>query len=313
MKRFKIFMLGISVLILLAIVMYANPVVLVNLIIKSNYSLIVIGFGVAFLTMLLGALKWKVLLDGIGFLEVFPVQMLGYTISNFTPGKAGEPAKAVLLKISKGIPISSSLTSIIWERMSDVFSLLILSAIAISNLSVTSNFFFAGVASMVVFGGLIAVSFLVLYSKRFGMKIFRLVKKLPLLKRLPENFMDLFYKVRIKKVRIVKCFTIALITWFLEGFILYFALSAFGVSLNPLVLAGIVALSVVIGIASSLPGGLGTTEVVMTFLLGLNGVESSIAIAATIMFRFMTIWFVNLLGGVSFLYLSKKFDIKNIF
>ncbi len=306
-------MLGISVSILLAIVMYANPVVLVSLIIKSNYSLIIIGFGVAFLTMLLGALKWKVLLDGISFLELFPVQMLGYTLSNFTPGKAAEPAKAVLLKISKGIPISSSLTSIIWERLSDIFSLLIFSIIAISSLSVTSNFFFAGAASMVIFGGIIVVSFLVLYSKKFGMKIFKFVKKLPLLKRLPENFMDLFYKVRIKKRRIVKCFAIALITWFLEGFILYFALSAFGVSLNPLILAGIVALSVVIGIASSLPGGLGTTEVVMTFLLGLNGVESSIAIAATIMFRFMTIWFVNLLGGLSFFYLSKKFDIKNIF
>jgi len=306
-------MLGISVLILIGIVLYANPVVLVSLIIKSNYSLIIIGFGVAFLTMLLGALKWKVLLDGISFLELFPVQMLGYTLSNFTPGKAAEPAKAVLLKISKGIPISSSLTSIIWERLSDVFSLLIFSLIAISSLSVTSNFFFAGAASMVIFGGIIAVSFLVLYSKRFGMKIFKFVKKLPLLKRLPENFMDLFYKVRIKKMRIVKCFTIALITWFLEGVILYFALAAFGVTLNPLILAGIVALSVVIGIASTLPGGLGTTEVVMTFLLGLNGVESSIAIAATIMFRFMTIWFVNLLGGLSFFYLSKKFDIKNIF
>lgn len=313
MKRFKILMLGISILILLAIVMYANPVVLAVLLIKSDYRFIVIGFGVAFLAILLGVLKWKILLKGVGFLELFPVQVLGYTVSNFTPGKAAEPAKAVLLKMRKGIPISSSLTSIIWERLSDVFSLLIFSIIAISSLSVTSNFFFAGAVSMLIFGGIIAVSFLVLYSKRFGMKIFRFVKRLPILKKLPENFMDLFYKVRIKKVRIVKCFVIALITWFVEGFILYFALSAFGVNLNPIVLAGIVALSVVIGIASSLPGGLGTTEVVMAFLLGLNGVESSIAVAATIMFRFMTIWFVNLLGGLSFLYLSKKFEIKNIF
>ena len=71
-------------------------------------------------------------------------------------------------------------------------------------------------------------------------------------------------------------------------------------------------MSVMIGIASSLPGGLGTTEVVMTFLLGLNGVESSIAVAASITFRFMTIWFVNLLGGISFIYMSRKFEIKKI-
>lgn len=312
MRRYKIIMLAISLVILLAIVIYANPVVIASHIAQSNYIFILAGFIVAFITILLGVLKWKVMLKGVSFVELFPVQVLGYTISNFTPGKAAEPAKAVLLKMRKGIPVSSSLTSIIWERVSDIIAVILFSIIAITSLAVGS-FFFVSIIGMAIFAAIIAVSFGVLYSRNFGMRLFRFARKLPILKRLPENFMDLFYKIKIKKSRIVACFTVALITWAIEGAVLYLALAAFGIFVNPIVLVGIVSLSIVIGIASLLPGGLGTTEVVMIFLLGLVGVESSIAATAAIVFRFMTIWFVNLLGGLSFIYLSRKFDLKNVF
>jgi glycosyltransferase 2 family protein len=312
MRKYKILMLGVSIVMLLAIIIYANPAVLIDLWVRSNYAYILAGFLVAFIAIILGVLKWKILLVNVGLVELFPVQVLGFTLSNFTPGKAAEPVKAVLLKMVKGVSVSSSLTSIIWERVSDVLVLVLLSLLAIGTISATSNFFIAGAISLVVFAGILAVSFLVLYSRKFGLQLFRLAKKFPVLKRLPDNFMDLFYEVRIKKHRIVGCFTLAMVTWLIEGIVLYLALGAFGVYLSPLLLSGIIALSVMIGIASSLPGGLGTTEVVMAFLLGLNGVESGIAVAAVITFRFMTIWFVNLLGGMSFVYLSRKFNIRSV-
>lgn len=312
MKRYKLGMLAVSLVILLAIVIYANPVVIASHIAQSNYIFILAGFVVAFITIILGVLKWKVMLKDVGFFELFPVQVLGFTISNFTPGKAAEPAKAILLKIRKGIQVSSSLSSIIWERVSDIVAVILFSIIAITSLAVGS-FFWISAIGMAIFVAIIAVSFAVLYSRRFGMKLFRLVRKLPILRRLPENFMDSFYKVKIPKLRLAECFIIAFVTWAIEGIVLYLALAAFGVFISPLILIGIVSLSIVIGIASLLPGGLGTTEVVMIFLLSLVGVESSVAATAAIVFRFMTIWFVNLLGGLSFIYLSRKFDLKNIF
>ena len=312
MKKYKLAMFVLSLVILAGIIIYANPVVLARLWAESNYTYLLVGLGISLVAIVFGVLKWKVLLKDVSFREIFPVQLLGWTISNFTPGKAAEPAKAVLLKIRKGVDVSSSLSSIIWERLTDVIALLIFSAVAISSISATSNFFLAGAVSIIVFSIILVVAFTVLYSRRFGMKFFRLFRKFPIIKRLPENFMDLFYKVKIKKRNLLKCFALAIITWGIEGFILYFCLGAFGIYVNPLLLSGIVALSVMIGIASSLPGGLGTTEVVMTFLLGLNGVESSIAVAASITFRFMTIWFVNLLGGISFIHMSRKFEIKKI-
>ena len=313
MRKYKLAMLGLSLIILAGIVLYVNPAILAKLWIKSDYSYLLLGLSISAVAIVLGVLKWKVMLKGVGFLEILPVQLLGWTISNFTPGKAAEPAKAVLLKIRKGLDVSSSLASIIWERLTDIVVLLIFSVIAISNISVTSNFFLAGEISIVIFMLILFVAFSVLYSKNFGMKVFGFARKFPIIKKLPENFMDLFYKVKIKRVNILKCFVLAVVTWSMQGLILYSCLGAFGIYISPIILSGVVALSILIGIASSLPGGLGTTEVVMTFLLGLNGVESSVAVAASITFRFMTIWFVNLLGGVSFIHLSRKFELKNIF
>src|SRR3989338_8488808 len=266
MHKFKIAMLGLSIVILAAIVAYSNPAALAGLLAKSNYTFIFAGFLVSMAAILLGVLKWQVLLKGVGFRELVPVQILGFTISNFTPCKAAEPAKAILLKAVNGMSVSSSLSSVIWERVMDVIVLILFSVAAISTLSLGSNFILSAFG-VTVFVVIISISIGILYSERFGRKIFALAKKLPILRRLPDNFMNLFYRTRIEKSRLVQSFIIFLVTWFILGFVLYSSLLAFGIEASPLVLSGIVALSVVIGIASSLPGGLGTTEVVMIFLL----------------------------------------------
>ena len=312
MRKYKIGMLCLSLVILAAVVFYSNPVALAGLLAASDYRFIFAGFVLSLIAILLGVLKWQALLKGVKFRELVPVPILVFRISRFTRGKAAEPAKAILLKAVKDISVSSSLASIIWERVMDVIVLILFSLAAISTLSLGSNFILA-VFGVAVFIVIIMMSIGVLYSERFGRKIFAFARKLPVLRKLPANFMDLFYKTRISRMKLLKSFVISFVTWLILGFVLYFSLLAFGVEVSPLMLSGIVALSVVIGIASSLPGGLGTTEVVMIFLLGIAGVNPTIAAAGALTFRLMTIWFVNVMGGVSFLYLSRKFDIKNIF
>ena len=109
MRKFKLAMLAVSLLILAAVIVYSNPVALAGLLATSDHRFIVAGFAISLVAILLGVLKWKVLLKGISFRELVPVQILGFTISNFTPGKAAEPVKALLLKAVKDISVSSSL------------------------------------------------------------------------------------------------------------------------------------------------------------------------------------------------------------
>ena len=86
-----------------------------------------------------------------------------------------------------------------------------------------------------------------------------------------------------------------------------------GINIDLLLLVGIASLSFTIGIASSLPGGLGSTEIVMAILLGLIGIPEGIAIAAVFVSRLFSFWYVSLLGAVSFFHIGKKIEIKRVF
>ncbi|MCX6818579.1 MAG: flippase-like domain-containing protein [Candidatus Aenigmarchaeota archaeon] len=309
-KRF--ILIGIGLAILFAIIWSAKPAVLFGYLIKSDLSYILLAFTISSVLVVFRVIKWKVLLKGVGFLEIFPVQLFGMAISNLTPGKIGEPAKALLLKARKGISVSASLPTIIWERVADVVILIILSFAAIQLISTGSKVFMLSFLSVAAFAFMIVLMLVILYSKRFGMRAISFFRGFPVLRKIDKNFMKTFYKFRIEKKRLLACFLLTGVPWVMEGVTMYFCFMALGVNTQPLLLSSIIALSVLIGVMSSLPGGLGSTDAVMIILLGLVGVEGSIATAGMLLYRFMTFWYGIFLGGLSFLYLSKKIDVKKI-
>ena len=94
---------------------------------------------------------------------------------------------------------------------------------------------------------------------------------------------------------------------------LYYVLLAIGINnLNPFVLASLIALADLIAIASFLPGGIGTFEAVSVLFLGIFGVAPVLATAGIILYRFVSFWFGTLVGALSFIYLSRKMDVRNI-
>lgn len=308
----RLIFLGISFLIIASIVLYSNPALLVSELARVNFTFIALGLMISTISIIFRVLKWNVLIKDVSFTELFPVQTLGITISNFTPGKIAEPVKAILLKLRKGVPVSVSLHSIIWERIFDLTVAILMSLMAVHLLASNSKFFFIGFLSIGIFVFLIALLFVILYNKKIGMKVFRLVTKLPVLNRLKENFMTAFYENRLKTTSLIKSFLLTIVPWLLEGVIFYFAFLSLGIETSPFVLSGIIVLSVLIGLVSMLPGGLGSTEFVMIILLELIGLRGTTAITGMLIYRFMSFWYGAFIGGLSFIYLSRKIDLKNI-
>lgn len=311
-KRYRIFLLGISIAILIAIVWYANPLLLLSILVKADMRFIVLALFVSSLSVCLRVLKWKILLKNIGFFELLPIQMLGITISNFTPGKIGEPLKAILLKMRKGMAVSESLPSIIWERIIDILILIILSLFAVQLISFESKLFLLSFISVGIFIALISLLLVILYNKKIGTRVFVFLKKLPLLNGMSESFMETFYKSKIKKRRLLICASLTAIPWLFEGVVLYLSFLALGINTNPIILSGIIALSILIGVASFLPGGIGSAEFAMIILLGLIGIENAMVVAAVFLYRFLSLWYGVFIGSLSFVYLSKKIDMKNL-
>ena len=86
--------------------------------------------------------------------------------------------------------------------------------------------------------------------------------------------------------------------WAAEGVALQVILAALDVEMAWSLAIGIYALSVLGGALSFIPGGLGSTEALMTALLTLAGTPLPEAFAATLICRLATLWFAVALGGL---------------
>jgi glycosyltransferase 2 family protein len=303
----KLTSLAVSIGIVVALILYANPQKFFLLVSQSNYTLLGFALIVSTINLFVRVLKWQVLLDKISFRTLIPIQLLGTAISNFSPGKIAEPVKCILLKLKTGLAVSNTLPSIILERLVDITVLLLLSLIGIIFfLPLSGSLALLSLLSFTLFVIVIAVVCLFFYNESFRRKLFNFFRKLPLINKLPENFIDNFSKNSVKSRRLLLSFCITILAWILEGVVIYLSLMALGVSLNPLVLATIFALATLIGVATTLPGGIGSTDAVMIIFLGSFGVEHTIAITGVLISRFLSLWYSNLVGGVSMIYLAKK-------
>lgn len=308
----KHFVIIISLLILALIIWHANPSLLVKTLLKANLFYVMLALIFSTISISIRVMKWQVLLNRIDFFRLFPIQVLGLTISNLTPGKIAEPAKAILLKLRSGTPVSASLISIIWERIIDIIILIVLAMLAIQLFSFGTHLFYIGILSIAIFIVLIILLLCIIISRRFGLSIFNFIKKLPILKMISVDFINTFYKTKIKKTALISCLLLTTLAWIMDGFVFYFAFLSLNINVSLLLVITMVALTCLISIASSLPGGLGSFEVVMILFLGLLGIEASIATAGVFLARLLTIWYSIFLGGLSFTFLSRKINMKEL-
>jgi len=297
-------MIAVSFVILAFVILFSNPIKIIEVLINANPIFILAAFGVALLNILLRVAKWSVLV-GVPTRRLIDVQMLGLTISNFTPGKIADPAKSLILKAKNNIPVSESLISIIWERVNDVTVMIILSLIGLQFIALDVQTSILSMFGIGIFVALIAVMMIILFYQKLGRKIFFFLKRFPIMNKLSDDFIDNFYSTSIGKKKIIISFIITLVAWVLEGVVMLFVLMSLGLGANFVLLAGMISLSVLIGVASSLPGGIGSTEFVMILLLGVIGIGAEAA-AIVLVYRFLTFWFGALLGGVSMVHLSRK-------
>jgi glycosyltransferase 2 family protein len=303
----KIGALALGLIILGLLVIYADPKTFLSLAAKSDYRLLVLLLVLSNINIIIRIAKWKALLPGVSWRQLAPVQIIGMTLSNFSPGKLAEPVKTVLLKVQTGIPVSSSLPSVIAERVVDIIVLIIFSIFAIVFfLPLGGTLLLVSVISTIAFLVIITLAFLVLLNNWVRNKMFSLAKKLPITKNLSKDFIKTFNKTPVKKSGLLYSLLITAGAWALEGVSIYIAFLALGVSLSPVVLTCIFALAIIIGVITALPGGIGSTDVVMVLFLGMLSVGKAEAVTGFLLYRFLSFWYLNALGGVFSIYIFKK-------
>jgi uncharacterized protein (TIRG00374 family) len=124
----------------------------------------------------------------------------------------------------------------------------------------------------------------------------RLGEKLPVVKRMAHQ-LNMLYESSYELLRpknFMIGLSVGLLAWTAEGVAFYLILIGLGVpeSIELLFLSiATLAVGSVLGGISSLPGGLGATEISMTGILqGVVGISAGIAATAVLMIRFFTLW-----------------------
>jgi hypothetical protein len=152
----------------------------------------------------------------------------------------------------------------------------------------------------------------IIYNRSIGEKLFSILKKFKI--NITEEFINSFYSSRIKKRRILFSFLITFLVWLMDGFIFFIILKSLAgdFSLSFIHITSLWAISLLLGLITSLPGGIGGSDVVMIVSLSLLGIESGIAASGVLLARAVSLGYGLFAGYISFLYLSKKMDTKQL-
>jgi hypothetical protein len=258
--------------------------------------------------ILLKGFRWKVFLTFINVKASFYLALSSFNaamfLGNLTPGRLLEPIRGYLLKLKIKCSFSETTSLVIAERIVDILIYIFFSLIAIQLVKsqLPENVARFSIISLLVAFFLSITGLFILNSQKLTLKFFKIISKFPIINKFKikaetfaKKFSTGFYKIKsLKNMTIILILTT--VTWIFEGSILYFALLSIGIQLPILVCTGFACLSVLIGLLSFLPGGLGSTEIVLITLLSSLNVPLPQSTSAIIIYRFVSYLMQNLVG-----------------
>jgi uncharacterized protein (TIRG00374 family) len=265
-----------------------------------SWDLVVLAAFCSLLNYVLRIIRWQRYLARLGhsmpltFVGLSYVAGFAFTVS---PGKLGEMARARYYS-RFGVSLPDVAGAFFVERLMDVIAMM---ALAVLVLAAIPRYQFA----LWVTGALITVALVTLTVLPWT----RIARAIETSARFPRPLLGLILGVTraleaayalLSPGPLLWGLALGLLAWGLEGIGLATLASIFpAVHLEPAVGVGIYAVAVLVGAISFLPGGLGSTEAVMTALLSAHGYSVGEAFLITIVCRMVTLWFAVGIGWIA--------------
>jgi uncharacterized protein (TIRG00374 family) len=260
--------------------------------------------------------RWYYLLrpiKKIPLLTLFPIVCIGYMGNNIYPARAGELLRAYLLKRREEVAFSTSVATIIVERLFDgivvlgfVFLTLPMLTSLVADPQQLGNIEKLTVIVAVIFALFLVLFFLMAIFPRKAEKVtvwlvdHLLPKKWrPAVEDFLLRFLTGFESLR-SVFEVFMVFLISIFIWLIETCTYYFVARAFGLGLSfyaLMMLNGVLNLVTMIPAA---PGYIGTFDAVGIELLGTFGIPADVA-TGFILVLHVTLWLpITLLGAIFF-------------
>ena len=290
--------------ILITLLLYGVPVALADFWAVGDAAL---RLGPAGWALLLGLsalgyalrfLRWQAYLRRLGHrIPTRPSLLcyLGGFAFTITPGKAGEAVRSLYLK-QRGVDYPQSLAALFSERLLDLVAILLL-ALAGTLMFPQGRWLLALAAALILrllplaqHPGLQRVLTLGVDRLRPGRT-----------QTLLRHGMDLL-RASARLLRgpaLWAGLAVGILAWSAEGLGFYLLLQYLDLPASPPLALGIYALSLLAGALSFIPGGLGSTEAAMGLMLLASGADAPTAVAATLIYRLVSLWFAVALGALA--------------
>ena len=257
-------------------------------------------------------LKWHLLLKKNGINIPFRKNILIWlsgSALNATPGQLGGLIKSQLIKTLYNIPRTKTAPLVLLEKFYGLTGAIIAGIIGIIILGMNINLILFSIAVLFV------IFFLIYYRPVLQYSLKR-ITKFKFFSKYSDNVTDSYEVLCNSTGPSISSICIVLATsyWIIVSFAVYLTLLAFGIEgTSFLKTMSIYTSSVVIGVISFIPGGLGITESSLVGLFTLEGIDVSLALILSIVIRLVTLWYsvsigfigLKLCGGLS---LSRNFQ-----
>lgn len=257
--------------------------------------------------------RWAGLVEPVkklSFRQALPYQLAGLAMSNITPARIGEAGKVLLLKKYEGLQVSKTIQSVIWERL---FDLVVLLAISLPFLGLLLGKLEPGLMLLSIIGSVAvlaacALVFVAMRYQKVGFWLLGFAEKLPVLKKyVTRKFVENFYgTAKLSSSTFWKSALLTVLIWAIDSFAFVLVFHAMGLPIPILYIYGGLFLSVLIGLVSFLPGGIGSSEFSFIVILMLLGLEKGAAAAGVLVGRFFTLGITLVWGMLYLAYMMYK-------
>lgn len=237
--------------------------------------------------------RWSLMLSGpsISLWRHFTVYMAGFALTT-TPGKVGEAMRTFYLR-PFGISARRCLAALYNERLFDLIVISVLAMLIVTSSGILTR-------SLGLLGAGLAVALIAAQHPATIALLERLAellhgRRIAFLMDAVTSFLRDVRSMMTVRLAVVGTL-LGFLAWGAEGVGTYLVAQALGIDIGPLLAIGIYAAAMLAGALSFLPGGLGSTEIVMVSLLAYTGATAPEAVAVTAIVRLATLWFAVALG-----------------
>ena len=273
---------------------------------QFDFSYLPIILAFVFLGIMIKSLRQQLLYKQIEVCISFKTGILLF-ISGLsmeaTPGGSGELIKSYYLKKKFGYPLAKTFPTVIMERLLDltgIAGILLIVGLLLDNYNIISL--------MLILLSTLSLIFASGKKKKLFNFLLSIIEKIPILKKQASSFSEsyqVFGELTSGKI-MTKTLGLSFLVWMTDAIMIYFIFIGFNLNFDIIFSTFSMYSSLLLGVLTMIPAGIGVTEVSFVEILRGEGVDTATSTSLVILFRLVTIWFLTVLGFCATRYFLKN-------